>query len=95
MELMVFKDDRFDLMDRTVLANYLSEEEIYNFGRTGEGLQVIYFKDENGNNTNIPAILLCGEEVRQKNISLDQLQGCIDFWIDKGATNFLEAMVGK
>jgi len=87
-----FLDDRFDLMDRTVLANYLSEEEIYNFGRTGEGLEVVYFKDENGNNTNIPAICYVGGD-ETEHISLDQLQGCIDFWINNGATNFLEAMV--
>jgi hypothetical protein len=85
-----FHDTRvFNYPERTVLRNYLKEDEIIEFGRTGKGLDVIYFKDENGKKTDIPALLYLG--VSDYNVGLKQVQKAIDNW-EKDAPNFLRAL---
>lgn len=75
---------------KTILANYLATDKIFTFGRTGKGLDVIYFKDENGKKTKEPALLYLG--VSDYNVGLKQVQDAIDQQ-EKSAPGFLRAMV--
>lgn len=87
------REKAFDYPERTVLKNYLSREMVVEFGKTGKGLDVIYFKDEKGKNTNIPAICyVVGSEIKKTKI------GVIDEVITKSwkdAPNFLDALVAN
>ena len=87
------REKAFDHPERTILKNYLSREMVIEFGKTGKGLDVIYFKDDKGKKTNIPAICyVAGSEIKKAKI------GVIDEVITKNwkdAPNFLEALVAN
>jgi len=72
-----------------LLSNFLTREMIYAFGKTGEWLDVIYFKDENSNPTDEPALLYFG--VSDYNVGIEQVQEAIDLW-EEDAPGFLRAM---
>ncbi len=57
-----FKGKSFVNTEKTILGNYITKEQVFEFGRTGvipngANFQILYFKDENGNQTDEPAIL--------------------------------------
>lgn len=75
--------------EKSVLRNYLSRDEVIKFGRTGKGLDIVYFKDDKGKKTNVPALLYVG--AADWNVGLKQVQKAIDNW-EKDAPGFLKAM---
>ena len=87
------QEKAFEHPERTILKNYLTREMVIEFGKTGKGLDVIYFKDEKGKKTNIPAICyVAGSEIKKTKIEV------IDDVITKSwkdAPNFLEALVAN
>lgn len=89
-----FNDPDYDLKEKGVLKNYLTREQIFKFGKTGEGLDVIYFKDEKGKKTNEPAICYVVNPELKKYKKIDGLQKTIDKW-EKVAPGFLRAMVAN
>lgn len=87
------QEKAFDHPERTILKKYLSRETVIEFGKTGKGLDVIYFKDEKGKKTNIPAICyVAGSEIKKTKIEvIDEV--ITKSW--KDAPNFLEALVAN
>ena len=75
--------------EKTILKNYLDRNKVINFGKTGKGLEVVYFKDNKGKKTNRPALLYV--PASDWNVGLKQVQTAIDDW-EKVAPGFLEAM---
>ncbi len=75
--------------EKTILKNYLSRDEVIDFGKTGKGLEVIYFKDDKGKKTNIPGLLYV--PASDWNVGLKQVQTAIDNW-EKDTSGFLQAM---
>jgi hypothetical protein len=84
-----FYDFSFTDVEKTKLSNYLTDEMIFKFGKTGKGLDIIYFKDENGKKTKEPALCYLGAS--DYNVSLKQVQKAIDNW-EKDAPGFLCSM---
>ncbi|MDD4106885.1 MAG: hypothetical protein PHX84_03030 [Candidatus Shapirobacteria bacterium] len=83
----------FDLWQKTILGDYVTDEQIYEFGRTGKGLDVIYFKDKNGKKTKEPAIAyVATPDVKKFKIS--DIEKGIAFW-EKVAPGFLRTMVNN
>lgn len=72
--------------EKTILKNYLDRNKVIQFGKKGKGLDVIYFKDEKGKKTNIPA--LCYVGASDWNVGIKQVQGAIDKW-EKVSPGFL------
>ncbi len=89
-----FKDPRvFDQWKKTILGDYITDEQIYEFGRTGKGLDVIYFRDKNGKKTKEPAIFyVTTPDVKKFKIS--DIEKAIAFW-EKVAPGFLRAIVAN
>lgn len=75
--------------EKTILKNYLDRNKVIEFGKTGKGMDVIYFKDEKGKKTNIPALGYVGAS--DWNVGIKQVQGAIDKW-EKVALGFLKVM---
>jgi len=83
----------YDLWQKTILGDYVTDEQIYEFGRTNKGLDVVYFKDEKGKKTKEPAIVyVVTPDVRKFRIS--DIEKGIAFW-EKVAPGFLRAMVAN
>jgi len=89
-----FKDPQaFDQWQKTILGDYVTDEQIYEFGRTGKGLDVVYFRDKNGKKTKEPAIFyVATPDVKKFKIS--DIEKAIDFW-EKPAPGFLRAAVAN
>lgn len=89
----VLNHPKFDLKEKTLFRDYITKEQVYEFGRTGEGLDVVYFKDEEGKSTKEPAICyVASPEVKKFKIS--DIEKAIDYW-EKPAPGFLRAMVSN
>jgi hypothetical protein len=85
----------FDL-SKTVLSSYLSDEQIYEFGKNGKfkptkgvELGVVWYKDEKGKKTDNPGILYVGAS--DWNVGLKQVQKAIDE-LEKTSPGFLKSM---
>ena len=92
-----FVDEKFIYPEKTILGNYITEESIFLFyetGETGDNWDVVYFRDEEGNETEIPAIAYVYNP-ENKNFQVSNVEEVINKWIDMGATNFLEFLVGN
>lgn len=87
--LGLYNSGAFPYQEKTILKNYLDRNKIIEFGKTGKGLEVIYFKDEKGKKTNIPA--LCYVGASDWNVGIKQVQTAIDQW-EKDAPGFLQSM---
>lgn len=74
--------------EKTILRNYLDRNKVIEFGRTSKGMDVIYFKDEKGKKTNIPALGYVGGS--DWNVGINQIQEAIDSW-EKVAPGFLRS----
>lgn len=73
-----FRGSGFDWPEKTVLGNYLTEAQVLEFGKTGKGLDVIYFKDKDGNDTDVPALLYVGAS--DYNVGMDKIKKAIALW---------------
>ncbi len=83
----------YDLWQKTILGDYITDEQIYEFGRTGKGLDVVYFKDKKGKKTKEPAIAyVATPDVKKFKVS--DVEKGVDFW-EKLAPGFLRAMVAN
>jgi hypothetical protein len=93
-----FDDEKFIYPQKTNLRNYITEEsiiEFYKTGKTGENWDVIYFKDEKGNKTEVPAIAYV-YDLENGGFKISKVEEVIDLWeTNRGAVNFLEACVGN
>ena len=88
-----FSDHNYVYKEKSVLRNYITKEQIIEFGRTGEGLNVVYFKDEDGNETPEPALLfVANPDVKVAKFSY--LQEALDWWEER-APGFLRALVAN
>ena len=86
----VFDSNYVNDTEKTVLKNYVSKDEIKEFGKTGKGLDVIWDKDENGKK--IPVLLYVGGS--DWNVGIKQVKKAIDLYDTKKGTNgaFLKAL---
>lgn len=83
----------YDLWQKTILGDYITPEQVYEFGETGKGLDVVYFKDKKGKKTKEPAIAyVATPDVKKFKVS--DVEKGIDFW-EKVAPGFLRAMVAN
>jgi hypothetical protein len=86
--------------EKTVLKNYMTKDQVFEFGRTGEipkdaNFQIIYFKDENGNQTNEPALFyVANPEVKGSDIDVNFVQEVLDWWEDV-SPGFLRSLIAK
>lgn len=83
----LYNSAAFPYQEKTILKNYLDRNKVIEFGKTGKGLDVIYFKDEKGKKTNIPALGYVGAS--DWNVGIKQVQTAIDQW-EKDAPGFLQ-----
>lgn len=93
-----FSDKKFVYQEKTILKNYVTMEQWFEFGRTGEvpegaNFQVIYFKDENGKPTKEPAIFYVANP-ENKVFDINVVQNSIDWWEER-CTGYLETLVSN
>lgn len=82
--------------EKTILKNYITKEEVFEFGRTGKipenaNFQVIYFKDENGKQTNEIALFYVANP-ENKVFKSSVVQKTIDWWEER-CPGYLETLV--
>jgi hypothetical protein len=76
--------------ENTVLSKWVTVKQVYEFGRTGEGLEAIYLKDEKGKKTdNLAFFYIADPEYK---FDIEYVQMAIDWW-EEDAPGFLQAMV--
>lgn len=87
-----FVDSMYDWPERTILGNYISDEDIFESGRTGKPvgkLQLVYFKDENNNITNEPALACVFDS--DYNIGLETFQEAV-YRLEEDCPGFLRSL---
>lgn len=87
-----FNDAVFDKWESTtILRDFVTKEQVFKFGKTGEGLDVVYFLNEKGEKTKEPAILyVATPEVKKQKI--DVVEKGIAYW-EKYDQDFREVLV--
>lgn len=75
--------------EKTMVSKYLSREKVINFYLTGEGMDVIYHKDEKGEKTNKPALAYVGGS--DLNFGVEALQQAIDE-MEEDAPGYLKTL---
>jgi hypothetical protein len=106
-----FKDPRvYNRWQESILGNFISVEEVELFYETGDldlvdeyckkelernrNWDPIYFKDEKGKDTSkLAMIYVYNPEI--KHFDVDDIEYCIDWWVKKGAKDFLETLVNN
>lgn len=89
-----FNDAVFDKWESTtILGDFVTKEQVFEFGKTGEGLDVVYFLNEKGEKTKEPAILyVATPEVKKQKI--DVVEKGIAHW-EKYDQDFREVLVNN
>jgi len=89
-----FKDPQvFDRWQESILGDYITAEQVYEYGRTSKGLDVVYFKDEKGKKTKEPAICYVANPKNMK-FKISDIEKGIDI-MERPAPGFLRAMVAN
>ncbi len=89
-DLSFIEKNVFIYPEKKILGNFITENKVIEYGKTGKGLDVIYFEDQDVKQTDIAAITYIAEEEYKYDIKY--IQQSVDMWTEI-VPNFLEWMV--
>lgn len=88
-----FPAAKYKYEERTKIGTYIDDEDVLEWVKTGEGLPVIWHKDENGNVTNEPAMVFKTADSDYQ-ISIEIFQEALDR-LEKDCPGFLRSLCDR